>query len=291
MPRVKRAPRNSVNDRPGRLKLLLRRQRRLIRPALWGGLTALGALVVVAAVHRASPGSVIEAVHERFGLAAAKFGFRVEHVDIEGRANTPEPLLLAALRLQRGDPILGYSLEAARERIEKLSWVDHATIERRLPGTIVVQLQERRPFAIWQDHGNFVLIDRQGQVVTDSNVADFRSLPLVVGPGAPAAAAALIDALTDRPALAAHVTAAVRVGQRRWNLTLKSGTTVMLPEGHEIAALDRLEKMEGRYKLFERPLQYVDLRLADRMVIRARAEAAAPETNKDPHAAAARKSA
>ena len=36
MPRVARSPRNSVKDRPARLKLLLRRQKRLLRPAAWG---------------------------------------------------------------------------------------------------------------------------------------------------------------------------------------------------------------------------------------------------------------
>ena len=35
MPRVTRSPRNSVKDRPGRWKLLLRRQKRLLRPAGW----------------------------------------------------------------------------------------------------------------------------------------------------------------------------------------------------------------------------------------------------------------
>ena len=123
----------------------------------------------------------------------------------------------------------------ARQRIETLSWVEHATVERRLPGTVVVFLQERRPFAIWQNQGKFVLIDRSGQVVANQNVAEFRQLPLVVGPGAPAAAAALLDALTDRPELQKRVVAAVRVGERRWNLRLNNGADVLLPEGHEVA--------------------------------------------------------
>ncbi|HET6185299.1 MAG TPA: cell division protein FtsQ/DivIB [Acetobacteraceae bacterium] len=291
MPGVKRAPRNSVNDRPARLRLLLRRQRRFVRPAFWGVAFGFLFLVALAAMHRASPGSLIAAVHERFGLATARFGFRVQDIRIEGRANTPEPLLRNALGVRPGDPILGFSLEAARERIEKLSWVDHATVERRLPGTIVVQLQERRPFAIWQNQGKFLLIDRTGQVVTNNNVADFHDLPLVVGAGAPEAAAKLIDALTDRPGLAARVSAAVRVGQRRWNLILKSGMTIMLPEGHEVAALDRLTELDQQHKLLDRPLQFVDLRLPDRMVVRAKAETATPDPAKDSHATAAKRAA
>jgi cell division protein FtsQ len=287
MPRMSgRQPRNSVTDRPGRLKLLLRRQRRLLRPALLGGGAVAVLLGGFVALHRADPAGTMEQARLRFAQATARMGLRVSQVVIEGRANTPEPLLRNAIGVEAGDPILGFSLAKARERIEHLSWVEHATVERRLPGTIVVQLQERRPFAIWQNQGKFVLIDRAGQVVTNSNVADFRQLPLVVGAGAPEAAATLLDALEERPAIAARVVAAVRVGDRRWNLTLKSGLTVMLPEDHEPAALDRLAELDQQHKLLERPLQFVDMRLPDRLVVRAKASSSPA---KDPQAAPAHK--
>ena len=77
-------------------------------------------------------------VRERLGGATAFAGLRVNDVVIEGRANTPEPLLRAALGVSKGDPILGFSVELARQRLETLSWVEHATVERRLPGTVVV---------------------------------------------------------------------------------------------------------------------------------------------------------
>ncbi len=290
MPRMNRAQRNSVTDRPGRLKLLLRRLVRLMRPPVLAGIAALLCVVALAVViHRANPGGALEAIRMRFGQATASLGLRVGDVVIEGRANTPEPLLRAAIGVRRGDPILGFSVGQARERIEKLSWVEHATVERRLPERIVVQVQERRPFAVWQNQGRFVLIDRAGEVVTNSNVADFRYLPLVVGPGAPEAAAPLIDALTSRSELASRITASVRVGERRWNLLLKSGLTVMLPEGHEAVALDRLAALDHDHKLLDRPLQFVDLRLPDRAAFRARADAV-PVPTKDPRAMPAHKS-
>ncbi len=267
---VNRVPSNSVNDRPGRFKLLLRRQRRFLRPTILAG-AVLGVCVLsLAAVRSSRPGGAIDDLRDRLARASGTLGLRVSEVMIEGRANTPEPLLRKAIGVRPGDPILGFSLDRARERVEHLSWVDHATIERRLPGTIVVQLQERRPFAVWQNQGKFVLIDRAGEVVTNSNIADFRELPLVVGAGAPRAAATLIDALTDRPAFAGRFVAAVRVGERRWNLVMKSGLTVMLPEGHEAVALDRLIEFDKGHRLLERPLQVVDMRLPDRLVLRPR---------------------
>jgi cell division protein FtsQ len=284
MPRVKRSPRNSVNDRPNRLKLLLRRQKRLLRPAAWVVFSLVVIMVGVIAVHSAAPGGTLATLRERFGGATAFAGLRITNVVIEGRANTPEPLLLAAMGVAKGDPILGFSVEMARQRVETLSWVEHATVERRLPGTVVVFLQERRPFAIWQNQGKFVLIDRAGQLVANQNVAEFRQLPLLVGPGAPAGAATLVDALTDRPDLQKRVVAAVRIAERRWNLRLNNGADVMLPEGHEVQAIARLMQLQQQHALLDRPLAAIDMRLADRLVLRPRADAdtAATPTPKRP---------
>ncbi|HEX5325369.1 MAG TPA: cell division protein FtsQ/DivIB [Acetobacteraceae bacterium] len=289
MPRGKlsplaRGPRNSVKDRPNRLKLLLRRQRRLLRPTGWLGFATVIALLIVVAVHSAEPGGALARMRERLLNTTGFTGLRVTEIRVEGRANTPEALLRATLGVGIGDPILGFSVAQAARRIETLSWVDHATVERRLPGTIVVRLQERRPFAIWQNQGKFVLIDRSGQVVTNENVSDFRQLPLLVGPGAPDGAAALIDALNDHPRLSGRVVAAVRVGQRRWNLQMKSGMDVLLPEGHEAAALDRLSALEDQHRLLDRPLTLIDLRLPNMLVLR-------PAPGSMPAAAAAHPSA
>lgn len=269
MPRVKkpRAPlRPVVQDRPGRWRVLLRRQRRLLAPALAGSALILAIGAGVSALHIVGRGTSFS---ERVGDATAGLGLRVENVVIEGRVKTPEPLLRAAIGIAPGEPILSYSVQAARARIESINWVHDATVERRLPDTIVVHLVERRPFAVWQHEGKFRLIDRDGQVVTDSDVADFASqLPLVVGAGAPQAAAALIDALAGQPAIQQRVVAAVRVGQRRWNLRLNNGIDVLLPEGAETQALARLAELEAQHQLLDRPLQAIDMRLPDRFVFR-----------------------
>ncbi len=269
MPRVKGRNRASSGDRPSRAGLLVRRARRALRPAAFAAAAFIGVVLVAVLLHRAAPESSRPVTG--FGLRAgvsSVLGMRIRHVVIEGRANTPEPLLRAAIGVTPGQPILAYSVAAARTRIESLSWVSAATVERRLPGTIVVHLEERRPFAIWQDRGRFLLIDRAGQVVAHQDVSAFRSLPLVVGEGAPKHAAGLLDALQQAPQVAARVAAAVRVGRRRWNLQLTNGIDVLLPEAHAPTAIARLAQLQTAHDLLDRPLLLVDLRLPDRMVIR-----------------------
>ncbi|HET6305812.1 MAG TPA: cell division protein FtsQ/DivIB [Rhodopila sp.] len=275
MSRVRLSPRNSVNDRPSGWRLALRRQRRFLRPAICFASASLVTMVLVflaSAVSPAGSGRSLGGLRDKLSVLAAASGLRVTNVQIEGRANTPEPILRAAIGVNIGDPILGFSLEEVRSRVESIQWVEHATVERRLPGTLVINLQERRPFAKWQNQGKFVLVDRTGQVVADQDVAQFPQLPLIVGAGAPVAAAQLLDALQQRPSIKERVSASQRVGERRWNLWLTNGTEVMLPEGHEVAALDRLIRLQQDHALLDRPLAAIDMRLPDRLVFRAKTE-------------------
>lgn len=255
-----------MQDRPGRWKLLWRNQRRRLRSAaLLGAVLGLG-FATLYGIQALGDGS---SLRERIGDVAASLGLRVDHVIVEGRAKTPEVMLRAALGIRPGEPILSYSLTEARQRLESIKWVETATLERHLPATIVVHLTERRPFAVWQTEGKFRLVDRDGAVVTDSDVAAFADqLPLVVGAGAPAAAAALIDLLATQPELQKRMVAAVRVGERRWNLRMTNGADVMLPEGAEAVALVRLAELQASQSLLDRPLAVVDLRLPDRLVVR-----------------------
>lgn len=270
---MSKRPSNSVKDRLTRWEMGKRRLRRFARPGAW---VLFGVLIIslgAALIRSADPGDTVVTLRERLGGATGFAGLRVTNVVIEGRANTPEPLLRAALGVTKGDPILGFSVEQARKRIEELSWVEQATVERRLPGTVVVFLLERRPFAIWQNKGKFVLIDRAGLVVDNQDVAHFRHLPLVVGAGAALGAADLLDAIQERPALTGRIVAAVRVAERRWNLRTKNNADVLLPEGHEAVALDRLLQLQQTQAILDRPLAAIDLRLADKLVIRPRPDA------------------
>ncbi len=268
-PRTPAKPPRPLDDRPSRLRLLLRRQRRLVRPLAYG-LAGVALLAGGAALVRTmQPAHSVASLRERIAAGAS---FPVRSIVVEGRSLTPESKLREALGVSKGDKLLGVSLDAARARIERLTWVQHATVERRLPGTLVVQITERRPFAVWQTGGKFVLIDRAGQVVADQDpvkdAAAFATLPLVVGTGAPEYAAALLDQLAAQPALRAHVVAAVRVGERRWNLRLNNGADVLLPEGAEAPAMTRLMELHTAQSLLDRPVQAFDLRLPDRLVVR-----------------------
>ncbi|WP_439551469.1 cell division protein FtsQ/DivIB [Falsiroseomonas sp.] len=267
-------------DRPSRLRLWLKRRRGLMRPAALGLMATALVLGVGYAVYASDPAGRMRAVVENVGDLGLAAGLEVTEVVVQGRRNTPQDLISAAIGAQRGDPMLAFSPEEAKARLETIAWVEAAHVERRLPGTILVRLTERTPFAIWQHNSRFAVIDREGRVVATETLDAFGPLPLVVGAGADKHAAALYDLLLAHRNVLERTQALVRVGERRWNLRLHNGIDVLLPEGQEAPALNRLSELQARNSLLDRPLAAVDMRLPDRLVLR---QNPAPEPPAQPH--------
>jgi cell division protein FtsQ len=215
-----------------------------------------------------------------------RIGLVVTDIQVDGRATTDRETILAALDAHYGTPILAVNPARARQQLEALPWVRSAAIERRLPGTLYVRLVERRPLAVWQHDGKHELIDRDGTVIPVTDLSRFAKLPTVVGDDqARRGAAQLLDLLANEPSLAARVTAAVLVGDRRWNIRIDHMIDVMLPEDDMSGAWAQLAQLERSNRILQRDVQVVDMRLPDRMVMRVNEPPPKdPPAAKKPHA-------
>jgi cell division protein FtsQ len=103
----------------------------------------------------------------------------------------------------------------------------------------------------------------------------FVSLPLFVGAGAAIRAKDFQAVLERYPSIRDQLRAAVLVSERRWNLRLKNGIDIELPEDGIEQALDRLVALDRDKKLLSRDITLVDLRLPDRVTVRQSDAAAA----------------
>lgn len=212
--------------------------------------------------------SLLQSAADRIIQGTGLLGLTVADITVEGRETTDRETILAALGVGLGTPILAANPTRAKEQLEALPWVRTAVIERRLPGTLYVRLVERRPLALWQHGGKLDLIDREGAVIPVSRLDRFAKLPMVVGEGAASHAAELLEMLASEPDLAARVTAAVRVGDRRWNLRIDNAIDVLLPSDEAASAWSQLARLERSTTILKREVQTIDMRLPDRLVLR-----------------------
>lgn len=238
----------------------------------FGGMLAGAALFCGAAVAGAAwiGGSLFdagEAVAQNADRLASTAGFAVRQVEVTGvdgarRAEIAEAALPAdRLSLLSADPV------EAKARIESLDWVENATVSRMWPSTLRVDVTRRRAVARWQENGAVTLIDVAGERVMAERASDRRDLPLVVGRGAGPASAEVLAALEEAPELRRRTRALVRIGDRRWNVEMKNGAVIALPEQDATGAIARLETLHAHYALLDRPVSRIDLRAAGRMAV------------------------
>jgi cell division protein FtsQ len=212
--------------------------------------------------------SLLQSAAEKVVQATGLLGLTVSDIRVEGRETTDPETILAALAAGPGTPILAVNPARAKEQLEALPWVHTAVIERRLPSTLYVRLVERKPLALWQHGGKLELIDREGAVIPVTGLDRFAKLPMVVGEGAASHAAEFLAVLASEPDLAARVTAAIRVGDRRWNLRIDNAVDVLLPAEAAASAWSQLARLERSSAILKREVQTIDMRLPDRLVLR-----------------------
>lgn len=241
---------------------------RAIRPAIIGS----AAVILLSGGTAAWRGGGITALGQALGESILTWtgsaGIAVDNVLVEGREKTSTEMILAALQVERGMPLFAFSPDQARGRLLAIGWVRDARVERRLPDTIFVDLTERHPAAIWQNKGNFALVDETGAVIGAEEVGQYGDLKVIVGADAPEHFSELFDMLESQPGLKDRVVAAVRVGSRRWNVKLDNDMTVLLPEAGIEKAWATLAEAASRNELLERSVTQIDLRMAGRVTVR-----------------------
>ena len=217
---------------------------------------------------------------------SARSGLIVRDVLVEGRGETTNAAIRAALGVEIGQPLLGFTPQTARRRLETIGWVEAATVERRLNGTIYIRLFERKPIALWQRNGRHVLVDSKGVILLRDGLDRFAHLPVIIGDDAPSHAPALLALLQNQSILSEKVEAATWIGGRRWDVTLTNGIQVRLPENDMETAWRKLIDIENRHSILGRDVFAIDLRLPDRLVVQLTPEGAktiiTPETGDIP---------
>ena len=244
------------------------------RLARWAFALFVLAIAGVALAALDIPAKIGQAAGEAVGDA----GFRVKSVDVQGiRRMDPRPVYEIALD-QKTTAMPLVDVAGIRQRLLEFGWVKDARVSRRFPDTLVIDIVERKPAALWQDEDRLTLIDGEGVVLDRVPVSQMPDLPLLIGKGANTQSVALERLLDKVPALKAQLVSATWIGERRWDLSFQSGETIALPEGEAAAttALSRFAKMDKSAGLLGRGIVRFDLRIPGKMTVRLSREPGEP---------------
>jgi cell division protein FtsQ len=204
------------------------------------------------------------------GEGIGKLGFTLRHVETRGNHRVSTQAIYDIAFNQQSSAMPLVDLDGTRARLLQLPWIREARVSRRLPDTIVVEVIERVPAAIWQNGGAVVLIDAEGVPLEPVRTEAMPDLPRLIGPDANRRYAALSSLLEAAPRLRPMITDAAWIGQRRWDLHFQGGETLSLPEGDAEArrALERFAQLDQRDSLLGRGFARIDMRDPRRAFVR-----------------------
>lgn len=261
-------------------RLLQRCWIRLVRVRLPSGVGAAAAITLIlggigyGVVKGDHVDEVVAFLEDTRDQAANAVGFNIADLTVTGHNQLTKEEVLAAARVTGRSSLLFLDADATRERLKANSWIADATVRKLLPGQLQIEIKEREPFALWQKDRRVSVIADDGTVLEGFVAPQLLSLPLVVGRGAETRAKDFLALLDRFTAIRDQVRASILVGERRWNLRLKNGLDVRLPEAEVVGALEQLAKLDREAKLLTRDITVIDMRLADRVTVRLSEKAA-----------------
>ena len=168
-------------------------------------------------------------------------------------------------------PISSFDLDLVDLRNRVLSLPPVETAEVRLEGGSILQVKvkEKVPALLLKDDTGINVLNKNGDYIRPLLSTEYGSkLPVITGEGAQKAAAEafiLFSALDDK---LDEVRGLVLVGGRRWNIVLKSGQVIMLPEKKSEQAVQKILILDKAEKILSRDIAVFDFRLPNRITLR-----------------------
>jgi cell division protein FtsQ len=202
-------------------------------------------------------------------------GFRITAIVLSGERHISREEILSAAGVTGTTSLLFFDVEDARDRLKANPWIADATLLKLYPDRLQIGIKEREALALWQQAGRVSVVAGDGTVLEPFVNPRLIHLPLVVGIGAAARAKEILTLLDRYPDLRDQVRASVLIAERRWNLRLRNGLDIRLPESEVEQALVTLAGLDRDKKLISRDIVAIDLRLADRVTVHLSEAAAA----------------
>ncbi|WP_084455920.1 cell division protein FtsQ/DivIB [Novosphingobium rosa] len=201
---------------------------------------------------------------------ASQAGFQVRRVEVHGVKHLNELKVYERVLAQRDRAMPLVDLEAVRDDLLQLSWVEDARVSRELPDTLVVDIVERKPGPVLREGDKLTLIDAGGHRLEPIAAGRAKGKLVLSGEGVSDKVGDLTTLLDAAPALRPQVAEAEWVGNRRWNLTFKTNQVLALPEGDKIGAdaLMAFARLDGTNRLLGGRVVAFDMRSPDRIYMR-----------------------
>lgn len=136
--------------------------------------------VFLSGVAAVSTGFVLYEVVHFFYTSPQVLLTHPDQIEVTGNRFVPREAVVASFSGDRGRSVVRIPMDARRQAIEQIPWVEQASVERVLPNRIRVELTERRPVAFLRNGAELMLVDLQGAIL-ERPAGEVFAFPVVTG--------------------------------------------------------------------------------------------------------------
>ncbi|MBI5055976.1 MAG: FtsQ-type POTRA domain-containing protein [Nitrospirae bacterium] len=197
--------------------------------------------------------------------------FYVREIEVSGNEHLDKRDIENILNIRR-ESLLDLHLKDIDERLRKNAWIKKTTLRWQLPGTLVIDIEEARPKALLNFEGETFLVNEEGNVMERLQDAGTPFLPEIKGidpryKKEMSEALKLVEALSSRKILADKQL--VEIGLEPYGLNLNiDGEFIKVGYGQYAEKFDKWVELEPELKKMGVPIQYVDLRFKDSVIVK-----------------------
>ncbi|OSM07056.1 cell division protein FtsQ/DivIB [Magnetofaba australis] len=213
--------------------------------------------------------------------AAAVFGWQAAHapgrfplqeIRIEGALHTDVEATVSALGIDKARNMLRIDPIALRTALLERPWVKEAQVSRRFPSTLDINLTEKRALCMSREGETLYLLDEAGRRIKAAEPGDPLILPVITDDFSapnerPERVTQFMTALEERPWLKTRLSEVTALPGGRWVLYTREGVRLLLSNRLE-SELKLLNALQNRYRILDRRIRQVDLRVAGRAAVR-----------------------
>lgn len=200
-------------------------------------------------------------------LLARSIGFGIKSVTISGAHELSNAEILATAGIEPTRSLLFLNAAKLRARLMSLPLVENASVSKLYPDHLLIQIVERKPIALWQEHDEVKVIAADGMPIDTLRDKRFLSLPLTVGVGANKHIDDYLAILDAAGPIRSRIAAGIFVAQRHWILKMRNGIEVALPEKGAITAVRELVRLERNDFVLDKDIVGLDLRIPGRLIV------------------------
>ena len=208
-------------------------------------------------------------------IIARLSGFPIQAVTITGAHELAENEVLGLAGVGPRNSLIFLDVAATRAKLKAVPLIREASVSKLFPNRLLIEIEERQPYALWQRNGQVSVVDVDGTPIDDLRNLRYTRLPLVVGDGANGKLSDYLAILDASGELRDRIRAGIYVSGRRWTLKMENGVAVDLPETDPAAALSRFALLEHDGHILEKDILSVDLRIPGRVTARLTEDAGA----------------